>query len=97
MNITNIIEQESNVQLVISAADLKELVLEWASEKESMIQAMKADVHLLPTEVCKLLGVSKPTLWRWKKLGYLVPFNVGRRTYYKKSDVDRILQQNNVA
>ena len=39
MSINNLIEQDRNVQLVVNAADLKELFLEWSKEKDSQIQA----------------------------------------------------------
>ena len=41
-------------------------------------------------EVCKIVGVKKPTLWRWSKIGYLVPVKVGRKNFYQKSDLDAL-------
>ena len=32
------------------------------------------------------------TLWRWAKVGYLVPINVGGKRRYRMSDVKRILE-----
>lgn len=93
MSIRNIIEQEKNVQIVVNAADLKELILEWANEKDSQIQAMKADVHLTTAEAAFALKITKTTLWRWEKAGYLMPVKVAGKKYYKKSDIDRILQK----
>lgn len=45
-------------------------------------------------DVCKMLGVSLPTLWRWQKAGYLVPLKIGRgknSLKYKPEDVNRFL------
>ena len=45
-------------------------------------------------EVCQLLKVSLPTLWRWNKAGFLVPLKIGRgknSLKYKPEDVNRIL------
>ena len=45
-------------------------------------------------EVCQLLKVSLPTLWRWNKAGFLVPLKIGKGKYslkYKPEDVNRIL------
>lgn len=91
MSIRNIIENEQNVQIVVNAADLKELILEWTNEKESQIEAMKADVHLTPSEAASALKITKPTLWRWQKAGHLIPIKIAGKVYYKKSDIDRIL------
>jgi predicted site-specific integrase-resolvase len=41
------------------------------------------------------LGISETTLWRWNKIGYLVPINIGGKRRYKMSDVRRILEGDN--
>jgi len=41
--------------------------------------------------VAEMLDVDKSTLWRWAKIGYLVPINVGGKRRYRMSDVNRIL------
>lgn len=93
MNINNLTEQNRNVQLVVNAADLKELFLEWSKEKDSQIQATKEDQYLSPNDTVAILRISKPTLWRWEKQGYLVPVKIGGKKYYRKSDVDALLQE----
>ena len=93
MNIKNIIEQERNVQIVVNAADLKELFLEWIKEKDSQIQAVKEeDQYLSPNETVSILSITKPTLWRWEKHGFLVPIKIAGKKYYRKSEVDALLQ-----
>lgn len=37
-------------------------------------------------------GVSHTTLWKWQKSGYLVPVKVGKRVYYKRSDIENIIK-----
>ena len=93
MSINNLIEQDRNVQLVVNAADLKELFLEWSKEKDSQIQATKEDQYLSPNDTVAILRVSKPTLWRWEKQGFLVPVKIGGKKYFRKSDVDKLLQE----
>lgn len=47
-------------------------------------------------DVCQLLGVSLPTLWRWQKAGFLVPLKIGKgknSLKYKREDVNRILSK----
>lgn len=91
MNINEIIRTQNNVQLVVNAADLKEAILEWAREMQAKIKEAMPDETLDVSEVKKKLGVSPQTLWRWQKSGYLVPFKIGRERYYRKSDIDKIL------
>jgi excisionase family DNA binding protein len=59
----------------------------------SMLNAEKAQHNLSVNEVCELLNVSKPTLWRWNKVGYLKHTMVGGRRYYKQSEVNVILER----
>jgi len=94
MSINNLIEQERNVQLVVNAVDLKELFLEWSKEKDSQIQATKEDQYLSPNDTVAILRISKPTLWRWEKQGFLVPTKIGGKKYFRKSDVDTLLKEN---
>ena len=42
-------------------------------------------------KVSELLGVDASTLWRWDKMGYLKAVRQGRRTNYRKSDIDDLL------
>ena len=92
MNIKNIIEQERNVQIVVNAADLKELFLEWIKEKDSQIQAVKIEEKFIsPNDAASILRISKPTLIRWDKMGLTRPIKVAGKKYYKKSDVDALL------
>lgn len=92
MNIEQLLES-GNVTLAISAADLKEfglaLIAEAAASKE---QARNEDVMMSADEVCEALGISPNSLWRWGKTGYLRGSKVGRKVFYRKSDVDVLLK-----
>ena len=93
--IADLIKQNQNVQLVVSASDLRELVNEWyderEAEREAERKAMTEVERISSMDAEKILGVTYATLWRWKKDGYLVPIKVGNRNVYRKSDIDRIL------
>ena len=94
--IADLIKQNKNVQLVVSASDLRELVNEWYDEREAQKEAERKSIveseRISSTEAEKSLGVTSATLWRWAKTGYLVPIKVGRKNVYLKSDIDRILK-----
>lgn len=51
--------------------------------------------HLTREEVCKMLDVSTTTLFLWNKSKILVNYKLGRRVYYKKSEVFNFHNQKN--
>ena len=92
----------SNTLLLIDATDLREFVTEVKKtlseierrNSESRPMDIKKN-YLTAQEVCRMLNVSLPTLWRWAKAGYLLPNMMGssgrKKRLFKKSDVDKIL------
>lgn len=83
------------MQVVCTIDDLRQLFSEWRDEqreKERLEreQQAKKDEYLATEEVCKLLGVTKPTLWRWAQVKYLVPVKVGRKNYYRVADIEAL-------
>ncbi len=74
-----------NVAKQASKLAIKEVMDNLANNKE-------IDRLMTPEQVVERLQVSKPTLWRWSKRGYLVPVRVGGQTKYRQSDVERIME-----
>ena len=64
---------------------IKDYVVEVLKQRDSKIDAV---CRYTPDEVCGLLSVSRPTLNKWDKDGYLVPEKIGRRVYYNASAID---------
>ncbi len=85
---------DSNVQIVCTLGDLRQLFADWRDEQkakeQSELQQKKKEDYLTVNEVCKILGVTKPTLWRWAKMNYLVPTKVGKKNFYKASEIDSL-------
>ena len=86
--------KNQNVMLVMTLEDLTELfksvIQKYANEKDS---SKEEDPHLLSVEEStKILNVSKPTLWRWAKDGYIKPTKIGKRVYYPKSEIEKIIK-----
>ena len=95
MAIKDILSSGANVSITVTADDLRVFLAEVAQEvmnKEKAAQAAKNDVEMLnQAQVCSYLGVSKATVWRWEKIGYLRPSTrMGSRPMYNKTDVERI-------
>lgn len=95
MTIAEIVSLNPNIQLVISASDLRKLVNEWVdkreAQKEAERKAIVSEQFITSMDAEKILGVTSATLWRWAKSGYLVPAKIGRKNIYIKSDIDKIL------
>ena len=93
MNITNLIKEGANVQLVINALDLREAFLEWNEElKQSKPAEAKEESYLSARETADKLGVDVSTLWRWNKSGYLKKIKVGNKTRYRESDIIKLME-----
>ena len=92
MSIKEIIATNPNIQLVVTAADLKEFALELLAEREK--SATQSDKYLTIAETVEKYGISKSTLWRWSKIGYLHKVKLGRKSFYRESDI--IMLMNNL-
>lgn len=79
----------------ITLNDLRAVVSELYAQEQQHITKAKAEqmeqATISPREAAKALGVSLTTLWRWHREGYLVPVKVGKKTLYRKSDIDKLL------
>ena len=68
------------------------LIAETKRELEQTIADQNAETYLSREKVMEIFGVGQTTMWRWQKIGYLVPINVGGKRRYRKSDINRILE-----
>lgn len=62
------------------------------NELEQTIADQRAETYVSIERVMEMFGVCRATLWRWQKIGYLVPINVGGKRRYRMSDVNNILK-----
>ena len=95
MAISEILSSGANVSITVSAEDLRVFFAEVAQQvinQEKAAQAAKNDVEMLnQAQVCSYLGVSKATVWRWEKIGYLRPATrMGARPMYLKSEIEKL-------
>jgi hypothetical protein len=84
-----------NVNITVTAGDLADMVTYCVNytrkELEQLITDANTEVYPSAAQVSKILDVDKSTLWRWRKLGYLVPIEVGGKRRYKMSDIKKLL------
>lgn len=86
----------NNISITVGINDLKEFGLSLIEEGRAMGRVERVQETSLTTdEVAEMLGVSKSTLWRWNKSGYLRNTRCGRKSFYKKSDVEKLIFNNN--
>ncbi len=94
-------ESGANIIVAIALEDLrrfhKEVIADTKKELEAQIAEDKGERYLSIKQVCEMLDVDPSTLWRWRKRGYLVPAEVGRRPRYRLSDVRRMLNNGRAA
>ena len=91
----DLVESLPDVIVSIRAADLlaanEELIRRTRQELEQLITDANTETYPSAKKVAEMLDVDKSTLWRWAKVGNLVPINVGGKRRYRMSDVKRIL------
>ena len=93
MSIAEVLNTSPNTMLVISAADLKEFALELMDEcANSSKSRNKSDKYLTIAETVEKYGISKPTLWRWSKDGYLPKVKLGGKCFYRESDITKLME-----
>ncbi len=61
------------------------------SELKNNFEPTKPTELLTVQEVAKLLKVDRSTLWNWQQKQTLVPYGIGARVYYKRSDIENAL------
>lgn len=89
MRISELSNLNANVSVCVTLADLKEFVSEMMVEAAAKPQQSE-EIMLSADQVCEVLGISANSLWRWGKSGYLRGKKVGRKVFYRKSDVDSL-------
>lgn len=67
------------------------------NQAKAEAEAAKEMATLTREEVTKVLNVTKPTLWRWERAGYLIPKKVGKRVLYLRSEVEAMIRKGGAA
>lgn len=53
----------------------------------------RRDMLITPEQAADTLKVSKVTLWRWEKSGYLIPVSIEGKKRYRNSDIAKIIEK----
>lgn len=80
------------------AAQIKSaLIPELTAQLCAQFQPVQPTEYLTRSEVCKLLKIDLSTLHRWRKEGHIPSYGFGNRVYFKRSEVDHIINQNKLS
>lgn len=89
-------QQCPGLQVSLTLGELVEafrlLIAETKDELEQTIADSKAETYISREKAMEILGKSSTTLWRWKRMRYLVPVTVGALDRYRMSDIRRIME-----
>ena len=95
-NLIELAKECPGLQVTITLGELIEanrlLIAETKRELEQEIADSKAETYISREKTMEILDVSSTTLWRWKRMGYLVPVSVGANDRYRMSDIRRIME-----
>ena len=72
------------------------LIPELRAELSKEFEPKKPTEYLTRSEVCKLLKIDLSTLWRWQKNGTLQGYALNNRVYFKRSEIDDVLNTNRI-
>ena len=93
MSINEVIGMNPNTLLVVRAADLKEFALELMDKcTNSSKLSTRSSKYLTIAETVEKYGISKPTLWRWSKDGYLPKVKLGGKCFYREGDIIKLME-----
>ena len=85
-------DERANVCVTLSLADLREFATELLKNGPATapapVEVERSRDLMTRDEVCEYLGVTKPTLHRWNKQGYLTCVKVGTKVRYRREDIE---------
>jgi hypothetical protein len=86
-------ELARNITITVSGADLLAFA---RSLKEILSEQTDKSVseEIIPAEkLAEILNVSSVTLWSWDKKDILKPFYIGNRKFYRRSDIQELINE----
>ncbi|AZA84956.1 DNA-binding protein [Chryseobacterium lactis] len=72
----------------------EEIIPELKEQLKQEFQPKEPTHYLSRQEVCKILSIDLSTLHRWRKEGTLIAYGLGNRVYFKRNEIDELINQN---
>ncbi|MDP9961103.1 MULTISPECIES: helix-turn-helix domain-containing protein [Chryseobacterium] len=77
---------------------IEEALIPKLTERLSVqFQPKEPTEYLTRNEVCKLLKIDLSTLHRWRKDKTIPSYGFGNRVYFKRAEVDQIINKNKLS
>lgn len=95
--------QMSTIQFIgVNPSDLitelkNSLIPELKAQLSAQFQPIQPTEYLTRSEVCKLLKIDLSTLHRWRKDKMIPSYGFGNRVYFKRNEVEQIINQNKLS
>jgi len=74
-----------------------EIIPELREQLSKEFQPKEPTEYLTRNEVCDLLKIDLSTLHRWRKDGMIPSYGFGNRVYFKRYEVELIINQNKLS
>ena len=72
----------------------RELIPDIKRELKEEFQPKEPTIYLTRQEVCELLSIDMSTLHRWRKDGILTAYGLGNRIYFKRNEIQELIEKN---
>lgn len=72
----------------------KEIIPELKEQLSKEFQPKEPTAYLTRQEVCDLLSIDMSTLHRWRKDGILTAYGIGNRIYFKRNEIEDLIEKN---
>lgn len=77
------------------AEELKySLISELKEQLSKEFQPKEPTNYLTRNEVCEMLHIDLSSLHRWRKEGKLIAYGIGNRVYFKRNEIEELINQN---
>jgi excisionase family DNA binding protein len=87
--------EQGNIMLQVSARDLTEFANKLLSERENMmeerVRLLKEEHYYSTKEVEKKFGVSKPTIYKWQREGFIKARKLGGKNVWLHSEIEKMM------
>lgn len=70
------------------------LIPELTAQLSAKFQPIQPTEYLTRSEVCKLLKINLSTLYRWTKECKIPSYGIASRVYFKRNEIEQIINQN---
>ena len=94
MKLNDLVEHGADITVAIKIGDLllfaDNLIQRAKNELATPPATVNEDKLVTADELCRMLNIKKPTLYKWQRQGYIAPVHIGGRSFYRHSDISEI-------